>query len=491
MKIIPKKILGLCSSSLLISISLLVPFNAYSADVYKISAKELVYRLGEACGGDAEWKRTKGPSSALVRNRGKRSFTRLYDTGTYEFTASCCSISGKSSLTGRANYSNSPSRIKALMSSSDRMGFGANTTGGAAASSYTVVSNLNNAGKGSLRDALLEGRGPKWITFSNSIRGGTIYLSDPINVKGKDITVDGAGSGITISVRGNTSIPMLQFRGGNTIIHGITIDGNNTRSTALLLREGDDYWVDHVTIKNLIYDDGISVGQGTRKNTSASEVTISNYHAYNTNYGMIGGGNDRVAFYPPYRVTIHSSNLSARDRNPRIKNNGTVHIFNNYIHSFKYSGASAGANSVVYSQNNVFSASKANNPKMALSGISNNGRTAGRVFSSGDVFLDRSSQHGNVRLNSASSIKLPYRYKLKSASSVKSYVLANAGAAKAGNSGSDSDKDVEVAAANPAPRPAPRPTPTPLAPSSGTKNEPTPSNCDVQTKSIRFVRRKR
>jgi pectate lyase len=181
-------------------------------------------------------------------------------------------------------------------------------------------------------------------------------------------------------------------------------------------------------------------------------------------------------------MTIHSSILSARDRNPRIKNHGVAHIFNNFIHSFKYSGASAGANSIVYSQNNVFSAQNANNPRMSLSGITNNGGTVGRVFSSGDIFLDRSSHHGDVRLNSASSIRLPYRYSLKPASRVRSYVQANAGAAKAGNSGSDSDNDVEIAAANP--RPSSTPTPD-------TGNEPTSNNCTVETKTIRFVRRTR
>lgn len=412
----------LCSS--------LVSTHLLAADVNIVTAKDFVHRLGEACGGGgAEWARTGGPSSVLVRNLGDRSYARIYDTGNYEFSTTCCSISNSSNNTVNVTQARSSgSRIDSLMASPDRVGFGRNTTGGASAGSYTVVTSLNDSGPGTLREALRERNPPLWITFADSIQGGTIYLKEPINVWTRNLTIDGAGSGIKISVERNTDIAMLQFRGGNVIIHGITIDGNNSRSTGLMIREGNRYWIDHVTVRNFIYDDGITVGFGNREDTSASEVTISNYHAYDTNYAMMAGGNDKVEFYPPHRVTIHSSILSAEDRNPRIKNYGTAHLFNNYIHSNRFSGVNAGANSVIYSQNNVFSSLSANNPAMSLSGTTNNGGRVGRVFSSGDVFLDRAGHTGDVRFVSNSAINLPYSYNLKSSSQVIDYVNANAGA---------------------------------------------------------------
>ena len=195
-----------------------------------------------------------------------------------------------------------------------------------------------------------------------------------------------------------------------------------------MIREGDHYWVDHVTVTGNKSNDGITIGQGSKGDSSSSEVTISNYKTYNTTYAVLGGGENEIVNYPPYRVTIHSSSLGASDRNPKIKNFGTAHVFNNHIHSFQFSGITAGANSQVLSENNVFSAENANNPDSTVIGHTKNGGVSGVTYSNNDLYLDSAGWRGDVRFGSQESFPIPYTYTLKDVNEVVRDVLANAGA---------------------------------------------------------------
>jgi len=421
--------------------------QAQAKDYREIDRDRFNYYLGSPC-ANGEWRQTGGPPAERLINKGEKSYAKLEFSGTYTFRSTACSAAPTTRTTGaqpKAQPKAPPKivatddRISNLMSSPDRVGFGARTTGGSKANKYTVVTNLKDSGSGSLRDAL-ENSGPQWITFSDAIVGGTIYLDSTLKVHSPHVTIDGAGSGITVSVSRSSKFPMFHFRGGNSIVHGITIDGNNSNSTGIMLREGDNYWIDHVTATNFNFDDAISIGRGSVPDTSTSEVTISNLHTYNTNYSLLGGGSNSVNRFPPYRVTIHSSILSAEDRNPRIVNYGTAHIFNSYIHSFRFTGVVAGANSVVYSQNNVYSALSANSPKNALSGndlgnMAGGGRI-GVAVTDGDIFLDVAATRGKVVRRSDTSKRLPYSYSLMPADQVLDYVTANAGAKNAGRTGS-------------------------------------------------------
>lgn len=400
---------------------------------------------GSSSSEKGTWRQTTGPSGSLILHNNnrfpERSYAKFFETGLYTFRTTCSCSGGETSAqtttttqstqlaTVQPNNNQGLSRISLLMSSGDRVGYGSRTTGGAAATRYTVVTSLADSGRGTLREAVKDQNGPTWVVFDQSISGGTIQLRDTLQFNKPGITIDGAGSGITIAAPRNSRDPALTFRGGNTIVHGLTLDGRGGSGAALMLREGDDYWIDHVTITNFHGDDGVTIGQGSRGSSSTSDVTISNYHAHNTNFAILGGG-ENIPNYPPYRVTIHSSILSAEDRNPRINNYGTAHIFNNYIHSFRFSALSATGNSRIFSENNVFSSLSANNPNMALSGITLNGNTPGQVFSRGDLLLGEASTTGQVR-QSTSFSGIPYRYTVKPANQVVDYVSVYAGAAGA------------------------------------------------------------
>ncbi len=378
----------------------------------------------ETCSTPANWTQSLGPTSVEILGSGSQAVAQINQPGSYGFEYSCCSFDRKSSL----------------INSNSLVGFGENTTGGLNSNGFTVVSNTNDDGPGSLREALSLS-GPNWIIFDTALNGRTIYLNSPINVKNPDITIDGRGSTVTVSPAQNNMF-LIAFRGGNTILHGIKLDGQGLTATALMLRQGYNYWIDHLTITNFQNDDAISIGQGG-KTDSASEITISNYKVHSTSKGILSGGNGNYPDFPTNRVTVHSSELAAGERNPRVQYGSIYHVFNSYIHSFKYVGMEAGRNAKLISENNVFSALTANNPKNAQTGryASSNIFPAelpngpiGHIYSRGDLFLDDSASSGSINPTTPTPFNIPYNYELLDVNLVRDAVLQKAGAENINNS---------------------------------------------------------
>lgn len=372
-----------------------------------------------ACGiPGSTWRQTNGPTISDPWNSGSTTDVLISEPGDYRFSLACCSID----------------RIGSLLNSPDRIGFGAATTGGAAAGGFEVVTSVADSGRGSLREALLK-PGPLWITFDPSIHNRTITVNSNINVTDGDITIDGRGANMTLKAGSNANkLVMLTLRGGNTIIAGITVDGNNSDGTGVMPREGYNYWLDHLTITNFGSDDALSIGQGSRPDTSASEVTVSNYRVFNTSKGLKAGGNDKYPNYPRHRITIHKSYLGAKDRNPRIQYGGQTHVFNSYINSYVYGGMDAGRGAQIISENNVFLSTKANGNENAQMGRPAGTGPTGYVYSSNDLFLGGAYSSGEINPNSPNKFDIPYAYQnsLIPVESVKDFVENNAGAQHSG-----------------------------------------------------------
>lgn len=321
-------------------------------------------------------------------------------------------------------------RVQSLLTSGDRIGFGSNTTGGSDAKEFMVVNNLADSGPGTLREAISRD-GPKWIIFDSSVYGGTILLESPLRIP-MDTTIDGRGagrmSGIKISPSAQSTHVMLMWE-GNVILHGITIDGRRAGATGVMLRTGDNYWIDHVTITGFDSDDALTVGRGS-SSSSTSEVTVSNYHAYDTSKGFLAGG--EIEYYETYRthrVSIFNSLLNARDRNPHISAKGQAHFFNNLVVPTASSGIEARHGAVLIAENNIISGEYSQDKKSGMIARTlQSGIPTGHIFSRDNELVNGAGTTGSINPGNVNQFWIPYDYPLMDTSMVESYVRNNAGA---------------------------------------------------------------
>lgn len=150
-----------------------------------------------------------------------------------------------------------------------------------------TVSNLNNAGAGSLRQAILDangaGGGGHNINFSVS---GTIYLSSHLPViTNNNITIDGTGQTITVSANGG-DISRYVFR-GNGGADFLTVRNLEIKNTGLEAFRFDGSPTD-VTIENIrwfnefgnFYNQGIFF-VGNALNLTIRNVIAEDHQNYN------------------------------------------------------------------------------------------------------------------------------------------------------------------------------------------------------------------
>jgi pectate lyase len=179
-------------------------------------------------------------------------------------------------------------------------GFGAATPGGAGGT-IARVTNLENAGHGSLRAALSEGH--RVVVFDVA---GDIHLDDHLYVKGPFVTIDGFSApppGITLRNRG------LIIRGSEGA-HDIIVRGLRVRDASIDgIQVGYGAYnvvIDHVSVSG--------AGDGNIDITDSSDVTVS--------WSILAssrGNHSMLVKYDPARVTLHH-NLFANSRrqNPDV-----------------------------------------------------------------------------------------------------------------------------------------------------------------------------
>ena len=174
-------------------------------------------------------------------------------------------------------------------------GFGRNTTGGAGQPIYRVT-NLNDSGVGSLRDALRQGN--RCIVFDVA---GTISLGSTLFVTGNNITIDGftaPSPGITLQNR--TLVMEGPLTTGNVVVRGIrsrfsTDDGMRVFGRAI--------GASHAPVSNVVFDH-VSV-------TGASDGAIDVTREANNvtiQWSILGPGSFRelsLLSLGAFRVTAH------------------------------------------------------------------------------------------------------------------------------------------------------------------------------------------
>jgi pectate lyase len=229
-------------------------------------------------------------------------------------------------------------------------GFGKYTTGGRGGK-VLIVSNLNDSGSGSFRDAV-NAKGPRIVVFAVS---GTIHLESKISLKG-DLTIAGQsapGDGICladypVSISGdNIIVRYMRFRMGDKNQRGGMVSGNG----------GDDAFggtrrsniiIDHCSM-SWSTDEAFSIYAGDSTSLQwnlISEPLNYSYHFEtgdkgfeNHGYGGILGGKHLSAHHNLY--------AHCRSRTPRfdgIRNSPTENVDyrNNVIYNWGVNNVYAG-----------------------------------------------------------------------------------------------------------------------------------------------------
>lgn len=180
------------------------------------------------------------------------------------------------------------------------------------------VTNLNDSGEGSFRDAVSEGN--RIVVFDVA---GTVMLKTPVKIQKSNITVLGqtapgegiciGGDSVMLSNADNIIMRYLRFRMG---------DDHNTQEDSLGIRRGQNIIIDHCSI-SWCQDECLSAYQN--KNFTAQWCIISeslkeSYHEKGSHgYGGIWGG---------INASFHHNLIATHDsRVPRIGTSQTVHTY--------------------------------------------------------------------------------------------------------------------------------------------------------------------
>ena len=208
-------------------------------------------------------------------------------------------------------------------------GAGANAKGGRGGDVYHVT-NLNDAGAGSLREGIRTAAGPRTIVFDVA---GTIHLATRLNVNKSFLTLAGQtapGDGVTIAghstvVSGNNVVlRYLRFRMGDLNCPAVQDD-------ALWVDRTSDVILDHVSASWSV-DETLSVTESNRVSVQWSFITESMKNSCHEK-GAHGYGS--LIRYGAGQVSYHHNLYAHHDsRNPRVGDNIGLDFVNNVIYNW-------------------------------------------------------------------------------------------------------------------------------------------------------------
>jgi pectate lyase len=226
-----------------------------------------------------------------------------------------------------------------------REGYGREATGGTGGK-MVVVSSADDAGPGTLREALARAKRPTWIRFSKDM---AIELKSPLRVP-SDVTIDGRGHQVDLLDYG-----FGVYGSRNVILTHLTIDGRfRTFKQAVDIANGSRHvWVNHLDLSRFS-DRLMNVKNGS------TDVTVSWVKFHDHNKVMLINNITSDNLFANYerdvvaRVTLHHNYfVDTVQRNPRAQF-GTVHLYNNLIENWDLYGMSFSLEAKALVQGNIF-----------------------------------------------------------------------------------------------------------------------------------------
>ena len=232
----------------------------------------------------------------------------------------------------------SPSSLqKAVTTGAVAAGLAVLAAPSADAATFTVT-NTNDSGAGSLRDAIVTANntvGPDVITFNASVTGtitltsGQLYISDEVDVQGP-----GAA---TLTVSGNNATRVFYIYNSDALINvtisGLTITQGADSIGAGVVDWGENLTLDHVTISNNVASGpggGVALPSGSGTLTILNSTISGNSAAagggiylydnasptliqdsiISGNQATLGSGGGMYFYGPNYDVTIRRTTIS-------------------------------------------------------------------------------------------------------------------------------------------------------------------------------------
>ncbi|MFK7988298.1 MAG: hypothetical protein AB8I08_19920 [Sandaracinaceae bacterium] len=226
-------------------------------------------------------------------------------------------------------------------------GFGAPSVGGRGGR-VIQVTNLNDAGPGSLREAC-EASGPRTVVFRV---GGIIIVGSPIAIDDPFITVAGQtapGDGILIRGDGTRALTLIRVSTNDVVLRhlrlrrGPSTEGGECVGDAIQIIGGDLVVIDHISA-SWTTDQLLTFWPASRTTVQHSilaEALFNSTHSDDCSASgplephalgpIIGNGSDEVTFYR----NVFANNIG---RNPAFLNTGggTMEAVNNLVYNVCY-----------------------------------------------------------------------------------------------------------------------------------------------------------
>ncbi len=264
-------------------------------------------------------------------------------------------------------------------------------TGGQGGSVY-YVTNLNDGGSGSLRDALT--RTEALIVLFEDGLNGTINLSSAISVRSNKTVWgrhrDGSAADIFVHPT-NRSAAFRVTKGKNIIFANLKGDAPGPNDSApdfiQIGGNGAIVWVHHITV----------IGDGTGDMDGFVDINGDASDPYVTlSWNRVEDWDNVHGLRANARVTLHHNYLlNSAGRLPKVTDDVDAHVYNNWVKNWGYACIRTEDRGEALVENNIFEAG------------SDKGAIEGRWNGSGNVFMNGASASGK-----SSIFTIPYSYTL-------------------------------------------------------------------------------